>query len=509
MSQLQDLHLLIHSLTKGEKRFFRLSQSQLIREGSQTSRLLEVMQNELPGEDAVVERALIELGLEKNLPTLIGRLRKAVLDSLRTQHGGRTVESRLQQTLEIISILFKKKLYGQAMWSLRKAKRLAERYAHRRHLGLLIQWERKIVTAQFPRDSTMRMLELRKEELQNTKRLTIHEELEHLSFLARNLIKERLRLEEGAEKAELESVSCHPLVSSELHSGDFLAFNLASNIRGTYLNGLGQYEEAAEVYGKAFETWKESPDWIREKPDLFISIYTNYQVSLYHSQDDLDLIESCQLFIRSVNLKSPGIQLTLQNLSYQGGLLVYLNTGRYEEGVRLADEIGKWLEKNRGALSADVQLTFLYNTCVIYFITAQFQDSLRLVYRILDLPGKSARKDIREFARLFQLVLLYELQERESLEYYIQAAYQYFVRQQITTIQQYTISLLKNLMKVIDPEKEKEVFTAYLEKLDALSESPGGLVLGYGELRIWAIARSRGIVTREAFDLLRSMMPEG
>jgi hypothetical protein len=495
--QLQYLHALVGSLEKGELRFLQMATANLIRSGGQTDQLLQTLRTASAEED--LEEMLAENDLNRNLNSLVPRLRNTLLNTLRTQHGDKTVESTLNRELEAIAILYRKKLWKQAFWHLGKGKRKAHKYSYLYLLGQLLQWERKLVLALFPEDSTRRLQAIREEEQELIGLLNQQTALRHLDYLARNLIRKRFRLRPGKEMEEFRTIHADPAVEPGLQSPDFLTFVYASNVRGLYLNATQDYDSAAALYRKAFAEWKENPGWIHEQPLLFTSIFNNFQIALMYAYDDTQELEECLLFIRQFPLRNPAEQLVFQNLSYQSSVVLYLNQLRFAEGKHLFEEVNVWLARNRDHLADSVHLNFRHNGMLIYFLSDDVVSAYNVLRDILNYPGSSARKDIREYARLMECVLLYEREEHDLNAYQIQNVYHYYRRRGITDFEQKTLSLLRAL-SALPPEKGRmPLFQSYLHSLDKLVKDTGQQPFGFLELRVWADARSREISIREAF----------
>ncbi len=500
MSQISQLHALVHSLSQAEKRFLQLHHGGLLDGDRQIAQLYKALSEISPDTETLLDEVPGIQSFSGNLPTLITRLRKTLMDLLRMQHGGKTTISKLNLALEEIEILYGKKLWEQATWAIRKAQRSARKHSHLHHFVQFLEWERKLVLARFPKDSKEQIEKIRKQEKDAWEQLKIKSNLAHLEYLARDLMRKGLYSVKPEKLAKFQSLNADSDVERGLESADFPTFTYASNIRGIYQLALQDYEQARETYTRLFNAWRAQPGWIKEQTQKFISIFTNFQITLLHTTGGVPVLEDALAFIKTLKIHDAPTQLLLENTFFQSSLIIYMNTGRFQEGAQLANEISLWIDQNQANLSANVQLAFLYNTAILYFMRSQFRDALRIVYQILDHPAKTARTEIREFTRLFQGVLLYELEEHELNENQLPSTYQYFNRKGITVFQRITISLLQGLLSFPDATEKGNLLRDYARKVENLKTKPQPT--GLMELLIWARSRANESSLESEFQIL-------
>ncbi|MEM7036457.1 MAG: hypothetical protein AAF570_05700, partial [Bacteroidota bacterium] len=360
MGALKNLHQLLQTLDRSEKRYFRLQRAAHGKADGQTEQLFDLLQSS----DATT---LIENdfeghpGIATNLPTLTRRLFAGLSAALTQLHSGKTTESRLHHALETIALLYRKKQWNLAAHEVRKAKRLARKFTFLPQLLSLISFERKLILATSASDGVTQMEVLREEEIRAQALLQQQNELQHLEHLIRHLIRQRSRSSADISMQQLEALATNPVVEAALTSEDLRLFSYATNIRGNFLNITQNFAAAAGHYRLAFDKWKNAPEWVREHPDFFLSLFSNYQIALLHSLEDPTELEEALLFLRTVRLTDPATRLIFQNMSFQSTNVVYLNRGKFEEAITLFDEISGWLKKNKGQISNSIHLIFHYN----------------------------------------------------------------------------------------------------------------------------------------------------
>lgn len=493
-SRLESLIVLIRSLDPAEKRFVQRQSGRHYARTSQPMQLFELLtRGDLP--EPVGDMPEIR-ALGKALPTLVARLRSFVMDMVRMQHGGKTVESKVNLALEEVSILFHKKLWDDATWIIRKAQRNTRAYSLLPQFLQLLEWERKVVLAVMPPNSEKLIADIREREQAVEQLGRLQSELRHLDYQATDLVRKRLYLRDHGDRRRMEQLHAHQAIEKGLVSEDFLSYSHAARIRGTYFLAISNYTQAVEVMGELFERWQSSPQWIRESPNEFLAVFNRYQVALLNSEDKLSSLarlEKAIGFLGTLRFSSSAVALPFQKTIFQNSILIMMNTVRLQEAEALAPEIADWLDVHSAHISANTHLMFHYNIAVIYFMQMNFRAARNHVYSILDHPIREARSEIREFARLLQLVLNHELGDVELNEYHIPAAYQFFHRKGLSPLQKLTIGFLQELAK-LPADAMHSAWIDYAQHLENIPEETGRM-----ELLIWARARSAGIPLEESY----------
>lgn len=120
----QLLHELIHSLTKSEKRSFKLyAKRSSARDDAKFIRLFDILEKmEVYSEAAILKK--MPKTSKTQLANLKVHLYGQVLGSLRLSNLKDDIDIELREQLDFIRILYKKGLYGQSLRLLNRAKKL-------------------------------------------------------------------------------------------------------------------------------------------------------------------------------------------------------------------------------------------------------------------------------------------------------------------------------------------------------------------------------------------------
>lgn len=491
MGKLADVHAMVHSLTKAEKRGFRLSHR--AQSGSQHIKLLDCLLETTLLEEANLLARLKKKGLEAQLPTHVLRLRKSLLKFLIPNIQEQFVEGQLNMVLGEISFLYQKRLLDQIPSSIRKAKKVARKYSKNLILLRLIDWERILLLEKPPRDQEEVYQALRKEESDALATLMLQRDIADLQLRMRSLARKILRPSEEKDKELFNAIVQDPVIEKALKSDAFLTKIYARHALGLYYIAMLQYGPALETYTQLMETWKAQSDWINEESDLFLANFNNFQISfLYSHENDVKIPATFADFFSQHQFQQPRAKLRFQHINYSNTLVLYLNSARFVEGKGLAREIEGWLSIVMEELPKSTWLTFQYNLAVFHFLAGDSSTSNRCIQEILNFEDHQQRRDIKDFAHLFEMILQHDLGHHELVEYRRRAMERNY------TSAEKPPPFIKAVLDYFKPGQDHEPKQKHLEFRQALEELETSN-LGLQELKLWVESKLSGKSITDVF----------
>ena len=139
-----ELFDLIQSLTKSEKRFFKLSSS--LQSGDKNYlKLFDQIDKQSEYNEDEIKEVFKNESFIKHLPSEKNHLYKVILKSLRSFHSDRSISSVLRQEIKNIEILFQKALYKECGKFITRAKKKAYDHEKFYYLFELISWEKNLL----------------------------------------------------------------------------------------------------------------------------------------------------------------------------------------------------------------------------------------------------------------------------------------------------------------------------------------------------------------------------
>lgn len=429
-----DLFLLIKSLNKSEKRYFRISASRhVIGEENTYLRLFDAIIKQKHYDENGIKETFRKERLGKNLAVEKNRLYNLVLKSLSDFHSGMSVESTLRDYMQHIEVLFEKGLYEQGVKVIKKAKKIAvETHKHLYFLELQ-RWEKRLVAInQYQSDIENRINIIYKDAFTWTSKfqnlLTI--EQTYYKVLGFYQMESKVRKKNELIKLKKNVESVQRKVKED---------DLDTLQKIYYYNMISSYYRLEGNFTKAYQyLYKQRPLYAEKPADIAdLIIYASYLNNLSLLQLELYKYKEAQeTFIKVREIKSLPIaqkSLRVQTaifISYSLELEIYIATGNFERGIVIVKSIQKEFEKYKPTLGPSFIINFWYEFARVCFGVGDYKQSLMWLNNITDHPEQNIRLDIQCFARILKLIVHYELRNELQLPYYVKSVYRYLLKQQ-------------------------------------------------------------------------------
>jgi hypothetical protein len=255
------LFLLVHSLSKSEKRYFKLFCQHNGRDNDYLRLFAEVEKQETYDEAAIKERFAGEKFISQ-LHVAKHYLRHQILKCLRNYHAKISREAMIHDLLRNVEILFQKELYGLCATELQKAEGLARQYEQFAQLVDIHNWKRKLEQAQRPSNikGLLKILEGQKKPL---------------AMLENNYNHWRLALA-LADEGDLENAS--PVMKRR----EEVQIPLSLEAKVLFFNGQyfrllrsGDDEGGEKALRQLLEMLAGAPHYVQENPGSYVSTVNN------------------------------------------------------------------------------------------------------------------------------------------------------------------------------------------------------------------------------------------
>jgi tetratricopeptide (TPR) repeat protein len=509
MKATDDLHQLIQSLSQAEKRYVKVFASkQLAGEGNNYMRLFEAIAAQAEyDEDAIKLNFARELFI-RHLPSEKIYLYKFILKSMRSFHSERSLDAALKEMILNARFLFDKRLYAQGQKVLQKVKAISRKFEKYTTLMEIILMERTLVLENALTDVSARLHTLQADTEEAIK--TLNDEIalmtlkEEMFSLSRNVY--HLRSRETLRQIDA-------LVKKLPQSGLNESFSLNAAVYYHHVMVLhyqfnAMYDEAVKEYRKIIQLYETRPDVIKNEPKQYRIALSNY-LSHCQAANKFDDFPEVLEKIRKIPTSSLNEEIdTFKNVAYLE-LLYYMNCDICK-ALEIIPDIESGLKKYRSHIHKARELAFYHNISVLYFVSGKYKMALKWLGYILNDEKSEARTDIQEFAKIFQLVLHYELRSFDLLDYLCRTTYRYFQRKDPSyPFEALVIGLIKKLNWETEAQKTTACFAEFYQNLELLSQdSVHKKSLGLPEMQLWASARFKNITMTELLNNTTNEKPE-
>jgi hypothetical protein len=171
--------------------------------------------------------------------------------------------------------------------------------------------------------------------------------------------------------------------------------------------------------------------------------------------------------------------------------------------MQVLNSFAAWLTQNSGQVPISKLLAAYFNVFSLQFVLGEFRKANEWLLKILSTPGKEERRDIRDVARIFQVILHHELGNPELQDYLLTSTYRYFRRNdRMEKMNAVLIRFFRAEQKHLPESKE---FLTALEELDRETEDvirtgTGKIPLGMTEVSFWVKSKLEGIPLRAYYE---------
>ncbi len=498
-----DLFDLIKSLSKSEKRFFKLSSSLQSGDKNYLKIFDAIDKQKEYDEDAIKETFKGETFI-KHFPSEKNHLYKLILKSLRAYHSDNSISSILKQEIKNIEILYKKALYSECNKFLTRAKKMAIVHEKFYYLFELLSWEKLLLEEAYEAGEFTKDLDaLIREE---------HDVIEKLRNLASyHVLYSKINyvfrsggyVRSEADKALVEEISHHPLIIGRNTAISRRAATICYYIQGFCATANVDKETAYLKFMRVKEILDDNPLIRKDLPKRYIRTLSNLltiQIDTGRIDEALEMIDNMRSFTKKSHFGTEDIEIMVFKSTYLAELRIYEKKGEFEKAIGIVDEILEGLNANENKINKEQELLFMISIATVYFGAGKYKESLAWLNRVLNDNEPNLRQDLYSYARLFNLVVHLELRNYDLLEYVIKSTNRYLTkRQRNHEMEVMIINYIKRLSRIAGKPEEIEVYKAFKDDIEGyLQNSNEQIILQFFNYPIWISSKIKGISFREA-----------
>ncbi|TXI82327.1 MAG: hypothetical protein E6Q44_02300 [Flavobacteriales bacterium] len=493
-----ELHDLIKSLTKSEKRFFKLHSS--LQAGDKNYlRIFDAIDKQKVYDEEQIKKLFAKETFIIHLPSEKNHLYKLILKALRAFHAESSVSGVLKQELKNIEILYRKALYTECNKLLHRAKRIARENERFYYWFELLNWEKMLLeeayeSGEFTKDLDA-LIEEEREVVEKLRNLAAY----HILYSKINYVFRSggyVRTEE--EHAMVEEISEHPLIKGKNTALSYRAATICY-----YTQGFCHW--AKRDWATSLVKFQRVRQILDDHPQIRADLPKRYIRTLHYiinAQIELGELKGARATIKYMR-ELPGLPgFGWENLGIQvfvacslGELRLLDRGGEHPKAMEIAPGIIAEMDALGERLHKEQQLEFCFTLACVYFGGGEMNKALFWLNKVLNDNEPTLRQDIFTYARLFNLVVHYELGNYDLLEYIVRSTQRFLnKRNRAEGMENVLMEHIKKLGRTTDPNQRRELFKTMLSRFEAVLDDPNeSLVLKYFDVVSWATAHQQGV----------------
>ncbi|NOU17571.1 MAG: hypothetical protein HOO91_08435 [Bacteroidales bacterium] len=469
------LFYLIKSLTKAEKRSFKIFAS---RNGNPDDlkfiKLFDLIDKHKEyDEEKILEREPLIKPVQ--LSNLKAHLYKQILQSLRISNPENSIYLTIREMVDYTQLLYNRCLYDQSLKMLEKAKALAIKYDKNYLLFEILDLEKKLVTRFLKTNIDERVTAL----IGETE--TIKEKLSNItdfSNLTLKLYSFYIKIGFIRNQKEFEIANNFLYSTLPVFKEELLSFSEKMHLYNSftgYFFFIQDFQRGYEYAQKLVNHFDINSQYIVPKIEMYIRAINNLlmaqsKLSKYDeflvTVDKFDTIEKLSDFIIT-----PNIELLLFKYRSTHKINRYFLLGELTEGSKTIPEIADNLKQFSDRLDKHYTLIFYYKFACMYFGDEQYTKTKFWLNQIINDKETDLRSDIHCFARILNLISNYELNDLDLIDYHIRSTYRFLAKKDdLHLFQKIVLKFLKRLGKITQNQLT-DALKDLLEQLQPLEQT--------------------------------------
>lgn len=489
-----ELYNLIHALTKSEKRFFKLHSA--LQGGEKNYlKLFDAIHAQSSGYDeAALKKQFAKETFVRHLPSEKNHLYKLILKSLRSYHAESSVSGQLKQQISNVEILYNKSLYTEATKELTRAKRTAQDHERYYLLFELLSWEKMLLeeayrSGNFSSDVGL-LIEEEEQVLGKLRNLAAY----HVLYAKVNYVfRSGGYVRTPEEHAIVEEISDHPLIKGKNTALSDRAASICLYTQGFCFWARREWVTSYVKFKRAKEILDHRPLLRRDLPKRYVRtcyyiIQCEIELGKYTGAGDH--IEHLRSLTTETGFGDLDVRQQILNSCWLSELRLLDRMGEYSAATALEKPIMQQMVGMQREY--ELELRFLLSTS--HFGAGNPGRALHWLNKLLNDPEPALRQDLFTYARLFNLVVHYELGHYEHLEYVSRSTKRFLSkRDRAYGVEGALMEHIRKLAKTDPPDAKRELFLSLETRLNELMLDPDeSTVLKYFNICAWVRSKVQG-----------------
>jgi hypothetical protein len=458
---LKEAYELIRSLTKSEKRYFKLYTR--FQQGDKSYlKLFDIMDRQKIYNEKNITQKFLKHHRATNLPAIKKYLFDQLIGALKSYGAYKDLDSDHTDMIETYKVLHYKGLYGQSAKLLKKIKdtTLADDAFIRHYYVLLMEYLSALYD---PSDGSAQKLKQIVGERKEVLGI-----IQNYSWVADVFIEQRLHLRNKLycrnkkDKEDLTKIVMPLLQTTETEMSSRTALSMRNMALCDYYTAVGQPGKAIETSRRYLELRKnagslDKTDWITAS-EYVQYLWLSVRSGIFH--DFEEYLRNYKLFSDKIRHKEKHAIWYERRLIYE---LIYLvRTAQFDKASVLLEEEKEKLAEYDLIITQKTKVMLWYFTAYLHFARQEHRPALKLIQRIMN----EAPEDLEEysFAKLLLMFIHYDLENYELLEYQVRSTQRLMEKKdRLYQCEKLMLDFFKNAGK-LPGKREKQLQLAGLEK---------------------------------------------
>jgi hypothetical protein len=497
MSSSDDLFQLIKSLSKSEKRFFKITAAKYGEKKENNALMLfDAIDQQEDYDEAKLKKKFSGKKLAVNIASEKKNLHSLILSTVAPHSTSEKIGRRLEDMMREAYFLFDKGLYSQCRKQLKKIKELARKNEQFYRLFELFELEALLLMVTSDLDALDKLLN---EEYEETA-LAFDRSKTQMQFLVNHYKTFIISKTHGDDTRnpkvleEFNKIISLPLYRDENNATSLMSKHYFYFLHAVYYRHIADWKNNLLYSRKDAELYEEHPEFLSENITQYISALSNLSLVQLELMEFDESVKTLQK-LRALDLKEPGLRLKADSIYFPRMAAIFHTSGEFERIRSIVEELDSFVRSKRGLFSEWRVPNFYRNTGYCYFGIGEYREALRWVNRLLnDKKLEQTREDLFSSAKLFYLFIHYELGNDDLLEHLLRSTERDLSRKgRLFEIEKVVLKFFGRIIQLTDAKEKKEEYIRFRDQLQTIYDSvPEGDLPGYFDFIAWANSKIEG-----------------
>lgn len=471
-----DIFLLIKSMTKSERRYFRqFSARHTIGEQNQYVTLFDAIDALEEYDEEKLKARLDGSSYVTYFAVAKQYLYQQILESLHQYHLNNNSEEKIKKQLHLAKILIQKKLLQQAESLLKKTRKQVETYTLWEYAAELIAVERRLQRSR--KGGTAVAVQASYEALKSILETQLrNNQYWQLSHLIIGMHLENVKVNQP-EKLSILHETAQTLLQMDVPADDTAKIDYYKAL-ATYYFMTGEVPKAAEYNRSLLTLFDNHPFLIALEKEQYIAVFNNYLID-NHILGNYELLEEGVARLRKLPTQAIfnsilNLDVKVLELTYSLQLNARIAQRQFASALELLPALEKELKQHQSAIAVNYLLTFHYLSAYINFANARYDATLDCIEAMRNPAFKGLMGELQIAADRLLLLTHYELGNYLLLDNLIQSTRRSRRQQELkSALEDCLFKHLKKLATLSDVKKRERQLQQLKKELNELKSTEG------------------------------------
>ena len=475
MEKTDALFLLVKSLTKSEKRQFKLYAGRL---GGNSEKNFIALFSILDKLDVFDEKQILsKTNIKKQqLSNSKAHLYRQILVSLKLNPIHQTAKMQVREQLDFATILYNKGLYRQSLKILDKAKGIALSNEDSNSAFSIVELEKVVESQYITRSLSSRADDLICQSKNLGEKTLMLSKLSNLSLQLYSMLLKKGYVSNDKDYDEIKNFFKATLPEYELRELGIIERLYLYKAYLWYSFIVQDFVSSYKYAQKWVDLFYYNPEMKKTNPVFYLKGINYLLESLFLIQHLTRFRSTLNFFEEELNNQKFLLNENTESLAF---LYLYLNKinlyfleGNFNLGLNLIPEVIDEIENHRSKIDDHHVMVFYYKFASLHFGASQYEKCIYYLEKIIKNKQLGMREDLLCFTRILNLVAHYEAGIDQNLEVLIKSTYKFLMKMnELQLVQQKFIFFLRNLSNIY-PHELKNAFKDLHRELKVFEDHP-------------------------------------